>query len=226
MKKRFIPLLFIAAFQANGQTGLWSNIGVSKKWNKRFQTSLDLGYRQQQGIGFDKAYLALEQRVTVTDGIALQGAYRRSLNEQGDQLYWNPINFSNRFQIGARIDFLDAFDARNKRLSLTWTSLQQWEMQSGKRYSSIWRNKLALQYDIKNFPLSPCISAEHFYRWNADVVYTPTAVTVSGATVQWRYFAGFDIELGKHHALKLQYGFRLRSSGNQSIYRLSYSISI
>jgi hypothetical protein len=89
--------------------------------------------------------------------------------------------------------------------------------------SSIWRNKLSLNYDIKNFPFSPLISAEHFYRWNANVVYTPTEVLVTGATVQWRYFVGLEIELPKNQSLKIQVGLRERSSGIQPLTRLSYS---
>jgi hypothetical protein len=69
------------------------------------------------------------------------------------------------------------------------------------------------------------VSAEHFYRWNANVVYTPTEVLVSGATVQWRYFAGMEIELPKKQSVKIQVGLRQRSSGNQPLLRLSYNKS-
>jgi hypothetical protein len=92
--------------------------------------------------------------------------------------------------------------------------------------SSIWRNKLSLSYDIKNFPLTPTLSAEHFYRWNANVVYTPTEVLVSGATVQWRYFVGASVELPKQHALKLQVGLRSRAAGVQPLVRASYQYSL
>jgi hypothetical protein len=83
-----------------------------------------------------------------------------------------------------------------------------------------------MSYDIKNFPLSPCISAEHFYRWNANVIYTPTEVLISGATVQWRYFVGAAVELPKQHSLKLQVGLRSRAAGVQPLVRASYQYSL
>jgi hypothetical protein len=98
-------------------------------------------------------------------------------------------------------------------------------MQVGQTTSSIWRNKISLSYDVKDFPLTPIISAEHFYRWNANVVYTPTEVIVSGATVQWRYFTGVEIELPKKQSIKVQIGLRQRASGNQTLLRFSYNKS-
>jgi hypothetical protein len=164
--------------------------------------------------------------VQVWDGIKLVGAYRLVSNEKGDQFVLQADRLSQRFQIGADLSLLDAFDIGPKRLDFSWSSIQQWSVQTGKQMSSIWRNKLSLSYDIKNFPLSPQISAEHFYRWNANIVYTPTDVIVSGATVQWRYFIGTQIELPKDQSIKLQLGFRDRSSGRQGLVRFSYSIGI
>jgi hypothetical protein len=69
------------------------------------------------------------------------------------------------------------------------------------------------------------MSIEHFYQWNANVVYTPTEVIVSAATVQWRYFTGVEIELPKKQTVKVQVGLRQRSSGNQTLLRLSYNKS-
>jgi hypothetical protein len=82
-----------------------------------------------------------------------------------------------------------------------------------------------LDYDVKDFPLTPLMSVEHFYQWNANVVYTPTEVLISGATVQWRYFAGVEIELPKKQSIKIQAGLRQRSSGNQPLLRFSYNKS-
>jgi hypothetical protein len=67
------------------------------------------------------------------------------------------------------------------------------------------------------------MSVEHFYQWNANVVYTPTEVLVTGATIQWRYFIGTEVELPKKQSVKIQVGLRQRASGNQPLLRLSYS---
>ncbi|MFN5680501.1 MAG: hypothetical protein ACK46P_09360, partial [Flavobacteriia bacterium] len=58
------------------------------------------------------------------------------------------------------------------------------------------------------------------------VVYTPTEVLVTGATVQWRYFVGATVELPKQHSLKLQAGLRSRATGIQPLVRASYQYTI
>lgn len=225
MKKRLFPLLLFGQM-LHAQTGLWLDAGLTKKWNKSFKTSFEIGERQNIGVGFDRLYFDVGPSVQVWDGIKLVGAYRLVSNEKGDQFVLQADRLSQRFQIGADLSLLDAFDIGPKRLDFSWSSIQQWSVQTGKQMSSIWRNKLSMSYDIKNFPLSPQISAEHFYRWNANIVYTPTDVIVSGATVQWRYFIGTQIELPKDQSIKLQLGFRDRSSGRQGLVRFSYSIGI
>jgi hypothetical protein len=225
MKKLLLPILFYCQI-ASAQTGLWLDAGITKKWNKAFKTTFEIGERQNIGVGFDRLYVEVGPTYQVLDGIKIAGAYRLVSNEKGDQFVLQADCLSQRFQIGTDISILDVFDFGPKRLDLSWNSTQQWNIQTGKQMSSIWRNKLSLSYDIKNFPLSPQISAEHFYRWKANVVYTPTEVLVTGATVQWRYFIGTQIELPKKQSLKLQVGLRERSSGIQPLGRISYGIQL
>jgi hypothetical protein len=225
MKKILLPILLFSKV-LSAQTGLWLDAGITKKWNKSFKTSFEIGERQNIGLGFDRLYIEVGPTYQVLDGIKITGSYRLVSNEKGNQFVLQADRFSQRFQIGTDISILDAFDLGPKRLDLSWSSTQQWGMQVGKQSSSIWRNKLSMSYDIKNFPLSPCFSAEHFYRWNANVVYTPTEVLISGATVQWRYFLGADLELPKQHSLKLQVGLRSRAAGVQPLVRASYQYSL
>jgi hypothetical protein len=225
MKKVLFPLLLWSQISI-AQTGLWLDAGLSKKWAKTQSTGIDLGFRQNLGTGFDRLYIDLNHAAKVMDGVKLQAAYRLVLNEKGDQLQLSPNLLAHRYQLGFDFSILDAFDAGPKRLELSWSSTQQWTTQTGKRNSSIWRNKLSLSYDIKNFPLTPMFSAEHFYRWNANVTYTATDVIVSGATIQWRYFVGAQIELPKSHSMRLLVGLRERATGIQPLVRASYQYTI
>jgi len=225
MKKLLLPILLYGHI-ASAQTGLWFDASITKKWNKSFKTSFEIGERQNLGVGFDRLYIEVGPAYQVLDGIKIAGAYRLVSNEKGDQFVLQADRLSQRFQIGTDISILDAFNFGPKRLDLSWSSTQQWSIQTGKQMSSIWRNKLSLSYDIKKSPFTPTLSAEHFYRWNANVVYTPTEVLVSGATVQWRYFIGTQIELPKKQSLKLQVGLRERSSGVQPLGRISYGIQL
>jgi len=225
MKKLLLPIFFYCQI-ASAQTGLWFDASITKKWNKSFKTSFEIGERQNLGLGFDRLYIEVGAAYQVLDGIKITGAYRLVSNEKGDQFVLQADRLSQRFQIGTDISILDAFDFGPKRLDLSWSSTQQWSIQTGKQMSSIWRNKLSLSYDIKKSPFTPTLSAEHFYRWNANVVYTPTEVLVSGATVQWRYFVGTQIDLTKKQSLRLQVGLRERSSGIQPLGRISYGIQL
>jgi hypothetical protein len=225
MKKLLLPIFFYCQI-ASAQTGIWLDAGITKKWNKSFKTTFEIGERQNLGVGFDRLYIEVGPAYQVLDGVKITGAYRLVSNEKGDQFVLQADRLSQRFQIGTDISILDACDIGPKRLDLSWSSTQQWSMQTGKQMSSIWRNKLSLSYDIKKSPFTPVFSAEHFYRWNAHVVYTPTEVLVTGATVQWRYFIGTQIELPKKQNLKLQVGLRERSSGVQALGRISYSIQL
>lgn len=224
MKKIFLPILLWSSFSF-GQTGLWMDISLAKKWNKNQSSGIGIGNRQNLGLGFDRIFLDAGHQVRILDGLQITAAYRLALNEKGDQLVLAGDRLSQRFQLGFKLSILDAFDIGPKRLSVNWSSIQQWGVQVGQQTSSVWRNKMSLGYDVKDFPLTPIMSMEHFYQWNATIVYTPTEVLVSGATVQWRYFAGMEIELPKKQSVKIQVGLRQRSSGNQPLLRLSYNKS-
>jgi hypothetical protein len=224
MKKILLPILLWSSISF-GQTGLWMDISFAKKWNKNQSSGIGIGNRQNLGLGFDRIFFDAGHQVRLVDGLQITAAYRLALNEKGDQLVLAGDRLSQRIQLGFKLSILDAFDIGPKRLSLSWASIQQWGVQVGQTTSSVWRNKLSLSYDVKDFPLTPIMSVEHFYQWNANIVYTPTEVLVSGATVQWRYFAGMEIELPKKQSVKIQAGLRQRASGNQPLLRLSYSKS-
>ena len=224
MKKILLPILLWSSVSF-GQTGLWIDAGFSKKWNKNQSSGIGIGNRQNLGLGFDRMFINASHQVQLLDGLQFEATYRMVLNEKGDQLVIAGDRISERFQLGFKLSILDAFDIGPKRLSLNWTSMQQWGVQVGRPTSSIWRNRISMAYDVKDFPLSPLMSMEHFYQWNANVVYTPTEVLVSGATIQWRYFIGTEVELPKKQSVKIQVGLRQRSSGNQPLLRLSYNKS-
>lgn len=225
MKKLLLPILFYGQFVC-AQTGLWLDAGFSKKWSKSQTSGFEIGNRQNIGVGFDRLYLDLSHSYSLIDGLKLEGAYRAVLNEKGDQLVLAPDRLSQRFQLGFQLSILDAFDVGPKRLGFTWNSTQQWSLQTGKQMSSIWRNKLSLSYDVKKSPFTPTFSVEHFYRWNANTNNLPTGTLLNGATVQWRYFIGTQIDLPKKQNLKLLLGLRSRSSGIQPLCRISYAIQL
>jgi hypothetical protein len=110
---------------------------------------------------------------------------------------------------------------------LSWTITQQMDNYQFKRNSSVLRNKITFRQDIKNFILSPFASAEHFYRWNRDVVYTDDEVIISGGTTTLRYFVGTEVEINKNQRFVLGFGFRdvFMKQNSNYIFRLNYKFN-
>ena len=168
MKKILLPILLWSSISF-GQTGLWMDASIGKKWNKNQSSGIGIGNRQNLGLGFDRIFLDASHEMQLIDGLQIEAAYRLVLNEKGDRLVFAGDRLSQRIQLGFKLSILDAFDIGPKRLSLSWSSTQQWGIQVGKQTSSVWRNKISLGYDVKDFPLTPIMSVEHFYQWNAEL---------------------------------------------------------
>jgi hypothetical protein len=90
------------------------------------------------------------------------------------------------------------------------------------------RNKILFKHDVKDFPLSPFVSVEHFYRWNRDIVYADDEIIISGGTNAMRYFIGTDVEISKKQRLMISLGLRDRilSTNYNLILRVNYKLDI
>lgn len=228
MHKRFLFIGSLLLFQAHAQLNVWSGFEVSKKWSKHFQSSLGAEYRSEIGVGFSKAYLNTQQIFPITKGIEPFLSYRFSIVPTSNSSL-SPFNEASlhRFGMGLKINFIDLFDLGKGRMNLNWTIQQQYEWSAVKRNVSMLRNRIQWKYDVKNSIFTPVISAEHFYRWNKDVIYTASDVLTIPGTVQFRYFIGTELELKHKQSLQFMYGLRQKyDSGNiNGVIRLSYSKS-
>lgn len=228
MHKRFLVIGSLLFFQAHAQLNVWTGLDVSKKWSKHFQSSFGAEYRSEIGVGFSKAYLNTQQIFPITKGIEPFLSYRFSVVPTSNSTI-TPINEAalHRFGMGLKINFIDLFDLGKGRMNLSWTIQQQYEWSAVKRNVSMLRNRIQWKYDVKNSIFTPVISAEHFYRWNKDVIYTATDVLTIPGTVQFRYFIGTELEFNHNQSVQIMYGLRQKyDSGNiNGVIRLSYSKS-
>ncbi|MEY4659969.1 MAG: hypothetical protein RJB36_1735 [Bacteroidota bacterium] len=215
--------------QANAQTSIWTGASLNKKWSKHFESSFGTELRTELGNGFSKGFINTQQVFPIIKGIDPFISYRFSLAPASNSGL-SPLNESvlNRFGIGVKVNFIDLFDIGKGRLNINWTVQQQIERSAVKRDVSMLRNRLQLKYDIKNAIFTPIISAEHFYRWNKDVVYTSTDVLILPGTAQFRYFIGTELELKHGNSFVCTYGFRQKfdSGALNGIVRISYSKSL
>ncbi len=229
MRKYFIYMGLLCLSQVHAQTSVWTGIGISKKWSKHFQSSFGTEVRTEIGNGLSKVFFNTQQVFPITKGIDPFISYRFSLAPTSNSSLL-PLNESvmNRFGVGVKVNFIDLFDIGNGRLNINWTVQQQLERSAVKRDVSMLRNRLQIKYDIKNTIFTPVLSAEHFYRWNKDLVYTSTEVITVPGTAQFRYFIGTELELKHGNSFVCTYGFRQKfdSGALNGILRISYSKSL
>ena len=225
MRRYLIPLFFISQLSYS-QSGLWLDATLTKKWSKSQKTSFEMGHRSTMQKGFDRAYLDLAHEMKLNKWLKVSAVGRLGLNEQKNQYALATDLFALRTQVGFEVSLLPILQIRSKKIDLSWQCRQQMQWQQQQRLESMLRNKVSFSYDIRRNPFTPTLSAEYFYLWNANVLYTPIDVLTSGAGVQWRYFAGGALELGDQHNLKLQVGYRVKASGDQFLYRISYSYNL
>jgi hypothetical protein len=202
-------------------------IGISHSFHKMFNTELGYEYRLKNTREFDKSNVELKFSQNWSKGIETFVKYRNSIvSNRNSALNLKSFAYDNRVSFGIDISFLRFLDI--KRTKLNWVMAQQFDSYQFKRNSSMLRNKILFKHDVKDFPLSPFVSVEHFYRWNRDIVYADDEIIISGGTNAWRYFIGTDIEISKKQRLMISLGLRDRSlSTNDSfIFRLNYKFTL
>ncbi|MFY7667804.1 MAG: hypothetical protein ACOVQG_03620 [Crocinitomicaceae bacterium] len=202
-------------------------IGVSHSFNKLLNTELSYEYRLKNTREFDKSNVELKFSQNWHKGIETFFKYRNSiLGNRNSALNLKPFAYDNRVSFGLDVSFFKFLDV--KRTKLNWVITQQFDSYQFKRNSSMLRNRILFKQDIKDFPLSPFLSVEHFYRWNRDIVYADDEIIISGGTNAMRYFIGTDVEISKKQRLMISLGLRDRilSTNDAFILRINYKISI
>jgi len=206
MRHLLLVLLLALHFSGQSQMQTWLGVSCSFKPIKKTEISIGLQQRYFDFTAYNKSLLSAELAVKVIKGIKPFIGFRMGLspnsNSDLNQKKWG---FSQRYIAGLDFSFVDWFNEKS-RLNIGYTIQNQWNTTSFKRNSSVLRNKLGIKYDIKNFPLSPFVNAEHYYNWKRDITYTIDEVLITGGTTAFRYFIGFDIELPKAQIIQISLG--------------------
>lgn len=205
---RYLLLILLMIFHFFGQSQLqtWLGIACSFKPIKKTEINIGLQQRNFSFTTYNKSLLSAELAVKVFKGIKPFIGCRMSLspNSQSD-INLSKWGMSQRFMLGLDFNFMDWIDEKS-RLNISYTIQNQWNSKSFKRNSSMLRNKIGIKYDIKNFPLTPFVNAEHYYNWKRDIAYTIDDILITGGTDAFRYFVGFDIELPKAQVIQISLG--------------------
>jgi hypothetical protein len=222
----FIGIVFITG-NMFAQLSVWTGASFNKSLGKIFSLEAGYEYRLKNTREFDKSNVEGKFSQNWTRGIETFVKYRNSIeNNRYSGLNSKIYTYNNRLSVGLDVSFLRLADV-SKRTKLSWTIAQQMDNYQFKRNSSVLRNKITFKQDIKNFILSPFASAEHFYRWNRDVVYTDDEVIISGGTTTLRYFVGTEVEINKNQRFVLGFGFRdvFMKQNSNYILRLNYKFN-
>jgi hypothetical protein len=222
----FIGFVLVTDY-VDSQLSTWMGVGINKSLGKVLSVDLNYEYRLKNFNEFDKSNIECKFAQNWTKGIETFVKYRNSFeNNKYSGLNSKVYAYNNRFSVGLDVSFLRLADV-SKRTKLSWTITQQLDNFQFKRNSSVLRNKIIFKHDIKDFFLSPFVSAEHFYRWNRDVVYSDDGVIISGGTAALRYFVGTEVEINKNQRFLIGLGFKdvFMTQNSNYILRLNYKFS-
>ena len=210
-----VLILFSHAMAQNLDQEVWLESGISYQPIKRWTVNAELNQRYNQ-YGLSTIFPQFSVKYKLTKWLRpsidyrwissreflepYQSSHRLNANLQGDYSI-------QRFEVGLRLRYQYSFNRINSNYDA--------------EFDQAWRVKPSIQYNIKDFPLSPSFSAEFFY--------DPSNHAEGKQFTRIRYYAGFDFDMNKVH--KFSFGSYLDQWINtiprtRLMYSLGYSFAI
>ncbi|MEO8069375.1 MAG: DUF2490 domain-containing protein [Flavobacteriales bacterium] len=159
---------------------LWTSIALETRpfsladrpgefgFRKNFRAGLEIGYRSNENLGNGKAFytdLGLKYRVCKW--------LRAGMNHR--------YNFRDRYSKNSyRLDGSVTFRGEWKRFEGSYRTIFQHEFIPAYRLRDVWRNRFAVSWRTKKFPIDPTVSVETF----------------TGIWYKGNYFAGIRYDIG------------------------------
>jgi hypothetical protein len=114
---------------------------------------------------------------------------------------------ANRLGIGAEWKIFKTF-IKNSSDQLNYRALLQSETALFKRDKNILRQRLLLKPDIRGKKWNPFVSAEFFYRFNANQYWIDDQLVVQGAAKEWRWTVGISYKINDRNKLQISASYR------------------
>ncbi len=114
---------------------------------------------------------------------------------------------ANRLDIGAEWKIWKKF-IKNSSDQLNYRVLLQSETALFKRDKNILRQRLILKPDIRGKKWNPFISAEFFYRFNANQYWIDDQLMVQGAAREWRWSGGISYKINDRNKFQISASYR------------------
>ena len=198
-----LALIFIAPAVALSQSEprlkpeqdleLWTSIALETRpftlesrpgefgFRKKFRTALELGYRSNENLGNGKSFYT---------NLAFKYRLKKWIRLGMDHRY----NVRDRYSSNSyRIDGSVVLQGEVARFEGSYRTIFQHEFIPAYRLRDVWRNRFAITWRTKKFPLDPTVSCETF----------------TGIWYKGNYFAGirYDLgvewDMGKDHSLEV-----------------------
>lgn len=191
------PLLLWTSANAQFKAGKnWDfECGIQNRWDMVNQVVA------QQSFSGDIAFGGIKK-------IDLLANYRWSrfpnTHSEINQAQWASAH---RVGIGAEWKILKTL-IKNSEDQLNYRVLLQSETTLFKRDKNILRQRLLLKPDLKGKKWSPFVSAEFFYRFNANQYWIDDQLIVQGAAREWRWTGGISYKINERNKLQLSTSYR------------------
>ena len=194
-RNKLLTLLLVIvcqqAFAQQKDFGVWTGLTLEKELTKRWDFSVEVGYRQKDNLNRrDKTFAGAE--ISWSRKFLKTAVLYRYSNENGMKRISNSHRFGFETQLKTDIDRF-TFSYRG-RLQSEYTNIQSSDR--GHVPDSFFRNRAKVSYNIKGIPLEPWLSYELFWRINA---YSSQQIE------RERMSAGFGYKFNKHHAVGVSF---------------------
>jgi hypothetical protein len=196
-------ILVLIVSISSAQSGLWSNVSLSSKHNKKWKSELALLHRYSSE-GWSKSGFTLTEHLQVKKKLSLSLQYRWTafpnenaiLNDaNGDQ--------GNRVRLAVSLKLLRSKKDQNG-FECSWRNAIQMERLTWGRSPILLRSRLKLSTpEWKKLRLNARV--EYFHWLNAVQYWSNDQLIQYGLSKEWRYSADIELKVNKNNQFK--FGF-------------------
>lgn len=196
----FLPLFGFS------QHRTWLGVEMNLKPIKKTKLSLEFQHRMQGFTNWNRSFIEAKYAAKVYSGVSIFTSQRVGINQNPySSLDLKTTTYHFRTAVGIELKPVNWFTDKSRfRIGICeQIQLNQWKFE---RNNNIFRSKISVKYDFKDFPLTPFVNWEHFYDFNRDITYLENEIIISGGTAALRSFGGCIIELPKSQEVQISLG--------------------
>ncbi len=201
-------ILLLIVSVGSAQSGLWSNVSVSTKHNKKWKSELQLIHRYSHE-GWTKSGIAVTEHFQPKKILAFALQYRWTAlpNENAILNDANWVN-GNRVRLAISLKLLRSKKDQNG-FECSWRNAIQMERLTWERSPILLRSRLKVSTpEWKKVRLNTRV--EYFYWLNAVQYWSNDQLIQYGLSKEWRYSAEIELKINKNNQMNLGFCYNNR----------------